>query len=459
MITSRPNDVDPVSTFLLAGPRDPYRPDDNPHANPLGHTHPVRGLPLPSELGPDLPVRPYRDVEWELARIKHWGQRKLLMNEIQFLTRHGHRSDLVVYAGAAPGTHAPLLMAMFPRHVFHLWDPAPFSRALHDRALLSTGRLHLYNEYFTDDSASSYFGRDVLFICDIRAFSSDPAQLEISEREKDIIENMNMQKRWCKAIKPAYAMLKFRLPWLDPKRSSEPIAPVRYFCGQINLQPWAPKFSTELRLVTDCADERDYDPFAVDGQCFYVNTVLRRATFPRGPAVSGPVGLCCCYDCSLELDIMSEFCAADSLLDAELAKFERHSAGAEAGKVVPPPLASALAERHSVLGELDVEALVRSLARSSPDAPWTADPEDRETLGWIERSRPTEARRVGEPVSGPVAGHPEGMSVGERLLFWEFEIQRAFRGASVFGMLDRKVVQANIRERQSKGKHKLPWFS
>ena len=35
--------------------------------------------------------------------VNHWGQRKLLLAEIEFMTRHGDQALTVVYAGASPG--------------------------------------------------------------------------------------------------------------------------------------------------------------------------------------------------------------------------------------------------------------------------------------------------------------------------------------------------------------------
>lgn len=68
----------------------------------------------------------------------HWGQRKLILTEIQFLTEvmtklgsdsSGKVNDgkvNVIYPGAAPGTHFLLLLDMFPNIVLYLWDPATF---------------------------------------------------------------------------------------------------------------------------------------------------------------------------------------------------------------------------------------------------------------------------------------------------------------------------------------------
>ncbi len=58
----------------------------------------------------------------------HWGQRKLLMSEIEFLTLHATPGCVVVYAGAAPGLHCAFLSDMFPEvRQFILVDPSPFS--------------------------------------------------------------------------------------------------------------------------------------------------------------------------------------------------------------------------------------------------------------------------------------------------------------------------------------------
>ncbi len=56
----------------------------------------------------DAPRAPYRRRKDEVKSVIHWGQRKLLVAEIEFLTMYAgtRKSDTpqpVVYAGAAPG--------------------------------------------------------------------------------------------------------------------------------------------------------------------------------------------------------------------------------------------------------------------------------------------------------------------------------------------------------------------
>ncbi|AYV82697.1 MAG: hypothetical protein Hyperionvirus2_65 [Hyperionvirus sp.] len=79
------------------------------------------------------------DIKYRLKYVKkainfqtnlHLGQRKLFLNELQFLTGLFDKHDqaaLVVYAGAAPSNHIYRLHHYFPKIKFILIDPAPFN--------------------------------------------------------------------------------------------------------------------------------------------------------------------------------------------------------------------------------------------------------------------------------------------------------------------------------------------
>ena len=97
-----------------------------------------------------------------------WGQRKLLLNTIQFISLYWDPEKnpipILVYAGAAPGTSIFFLRKMFPKFIFHLYDTAPF-----DERLYNDDNIIIYNSYFTEDTAKSYSGRnDIYFLSDIR---------------------------------------------------------------------------------------------------------------------------------------------------------------------------------------------------------------------------------------------------------------------------------------------------
>lgn len=75
-----------------------------------------------------------------LYKKLHWGQRKLLLSEIDFFTRVAHDMGVekfrnqrisVVYPGSAHGDKLMMQMEMFPNVVYYLWDPARFNTILY----------------------------------------------------------------------------------------------------------------------------------------------------------------------------------------------------------------------------------------------------------------------------------------------------------------------------------------
>ena len=76
----------------------------------------------------------FPEIPWnKQKRIKpnyHWGQRKLLLSEIEYFCVLRNKTDinkcLVVYIGAAGGHHIPLIRQLFPKLNFLLYDPEKF---------------------------------------------------------------------------------------------------------------------------------------------------------------------------------------------------------------------------------------------------------------------------------------------------------------------------------------------
>ena len=80
--------------------------------------------------------RPYSNIYKKL----HWGQRKLLLSEIDLFNRVadiiGHdkfKKDNIslVYPGAAHGDHLLIEMEMYPNLILYLWDPAKYNEVLY----------------------------------------------------------------------------------------------------------------------------------------------------------------------------------------------------------------------------------------------------------------------------------------------------------------------------------------
>ena len=141
----------------------------------------------------------YRRRKDEVKTVCHWGQRKLLFSEIEFLTNLGRRGDTIVYAGAAPGTHIRYLVDLFPGFKFVLVDPAPFTvkedQCIEIRQQLFTDEMceefnsDKYQEY---DEKTDHYHSKVLFISDIR--SADPQVLSNEQVEKCVAEDMSSEE-------------------------------------------------------------------------------------------------------------------------------------------------------------------------------------------------------------------------------------------------------------------------
>ncbi|CAD8125351.1 unnamed protein product [Paramecium sonneborni] len=91
----------------------------------------------------------YSRAQREKEDIIHWGQRKLLISEIWFLTKYGCLSRNIIYAGAAPGSHIQLLSELFQNHKFYLFDPNDFQ-------VKQGPKITIYQRCFTNEEAQKF---------------------------------------------------------------------------------------------------------------------------------------------------------------------------------------------------------------------------------------------------------------------------------------------------------------
>ena len=256
-------------------------------------TNPRTNVPFGRVLPDDAPKAVYRSRKGERKTVIHWGQRKLLMSEIEFIQMCLPPLDkrcVVIYAGAAPGTHVVILSKMFPEHRFVLVDPAGFHvEADGDRIITRIA-------FFTDELAQAlkeeYEGWHVLFVSDVR--STDHERESEEENERRIKMDMESQAQWHRILRPFKSMLKFRLPYTAGTTA--------YLDGPIFLPVWGPISTTECRLVVDTdAGERIYDHTEHEQKMFYFNTTTRPAEYAHGVRGCGIDG---CYDCRAEVGIL-----------------------------------------------------------------------------------------------------------------------------------------------------------
>ena len=295
---------------------------------------PTLSLPFTRTLSPTFPTLPYRERRHELRSTVPWGQRRLFLAELEFLTLHLPPSPsppcpsppppTLVYAGGAPGQHVGYLASLFPALPFHLYDPSPFH-------IPPSSNVHLHPSPFTDSTALTYAGTDPLFISDVR--TADVYRAPLPDVERAIEGDMADAMRWVELMQPRRALLRFRLPWSAGS--------TMYLRGELRLPVWGSQTTTECRLVPDVPlSYTTYQHRTYEQQMFHFNTTHRVQMYERegegeegqgggslaeqlqaavtgqsvkakrrhhDPALSG---LDHCYDCTAELHIIRGFLLA-----------------------------------------------------------------------------------------------------------------------------------------------------
>lgn len=279
---------------------------------------------LPSEMKREK----YHSRTKEIKNVIHWGQRKLLLSEIEFLTLYCKIFDskvhvaeksteslgtqsrqamlpiYVVYAGSAPGTHILYLAKLFPTIHFELYDPREFSPKLKQ-----CDRIKTHVQYFTDETANEWKSEEhkdktILFISDIR--TGDTESMSSEEVEKRVKIDNQWQMGWYYIMKPELSMFKFRLPY-DSDGTTE------YLDGDIYLQAYAPATSTETRLIVGKdAKLKTYDDRKFEEQLFYFNNYERILNYDNALCDISPrkkYGLKNNYDGTSEVHILEQYIA------------------------------------------------------------------------------------------------------------------------------------------------------
>lgn len=238
----------------------------------------VRSLKYDSN---DHTILPYIETDLHIRNGVHWGQRKLLVSELDFLERRAEGRTQVIYLGAASGIHLVPLMHLMQEKVerWHLIDPASFVEELHKLVNVEIHNCLATVELVQSIVAAQVKGTKFLIISDIRSATDDVSI------EKDMI----LQREICRIVRPDAALLKFRLAFRDGE--------THYFDGKLHMQCWAPEASTELRLeVWNFDSVKKYENKLLEGKMNFHNTYTRGKLFEIG-------GYFYCHDCACEYDI------------------------------------------------------------------------------------------------------------------------------------------------------------
>jgi hypothetical protein len=238
--------------------------------------------------------------------IENRGQRKLLLMEIEFLCNYSRSGDTVLYVGAAPGDHIPLLAGvLFPHLQFILYDPAPYASDIIGYKRLSNVEAHncLFDDTWADQYRHDIGGSSILFISDIR---------RVQDNEDLVEDDMRLQARWYELLKPRHAMLKFR-----PRYGA---GNTIYLDGQLLLQPYVSHRSTETRLIvsaqsSNCDSGKDgssfpyciYDNLVYEQRMFYLNTQIRNKILGRNGEGDESMPAVPQWDMEVERDILQQY--------------------------------------------------------------------------------------------------------------------------------------------------------
>jgi hypothetical protein len=206
-----------------------------------------------------------------------WGQRKLFISELQFLTRFWDKNKYptirIIYAGSAPGKHIKFLAQLFPGTYWELYDPREFDIKENDQ-------IKIHQQFFLDETAEYWAKRakkenlNLFFISDIRTADYEKYGVTREENEADVLRDMEWQQNWYYIMKPIYAHLKFRCLYYE---DDKPAPPMLYMDGYVFRQPWALQGSSESRLVPyGVGIMRQWQPKEYENSFFYHNLVNRQ---------------------------------------------------------------------------------------------------------------------------------------------------------------------------------------
>jgi len=206
----------------------------------------------------------------------HWGQLKLFISELLFLTNYYDQSEVsdVIYIGAAPGDHIPILSKLFPSITFHLYDKSEFRPQVY-----GNDKIKIYNKYFDIMDIEEWKEKPCILISDIRTVTYDSKKTKVSDMKKNEVivwNDMNLQRKWVEEIKPIYSLLKFRLPYAE-KFELEKGRTRKYLDGIVYIQPFCKPSSSESRLCVlgKQITERDWDILEYEQKLFFHNSERR----------------------------------------------------------------------------------------------------------------------------------------------------------------------------------------
>jgi|SRR3989344_5614 len=140
----------------------------------------------------------------------HWGQLKLFYTEFEFLELISQHIDLstclILYVGAADGSHLNLLLEFYPMINLLLYDPNEFKIKESKNVIIKTGNDGFFSDEKIPEVLNIANGRKIVYISDIRLTDEDEYK-----RQKVIYNDMIIQQRWAITMSSEFMLFKFRM--------------------------------------------------------------------------------------------------------------------------------------------------------------------------------------------------------------------------------------------------------
>lgn len=246
---------------------------------------------------PEPPETLIYDPAVNIGRTVHIGQLKLLLVEIEFLTKYynPNRNTLLIYAGSAPGRTQDIINYLFPKLHSFLIDPATHSfdgvwhaikfeknmdnivstiqKDLNKSNLVDNDQSHnfyILEDLFTDELAIELgsldrTNLDILFMSDIRTRINTERDYPTN---LDILWNSSQQYNWVNFIKPNAYSLKFH-----PYYNFDPITMDEKYSFILK------DLETSKKFGIDFLDDYDHKKIQVSGFRYLSSGISWRSIF------------------------------------------------------------------------------------------------------------------------------------------------------------------------------------
>lgn len=236
-------------------------------------------------LDSDYPRRPF-EVRRDQMSLVSWRSRKLLLSDIEFLTKFGKRSQKIIYSIPGDISHIQRLVSMFPKHqflVFNLSGQRP-------RGIKS------FPEIIDEQKAKAYSGQNVLFI----------SHLDYEKDRQVHYENTRRQLSSLNVMKPIASSITMMYPFQKD---------IDYPAGELYFPVWGSYLPSEAQMYIDSEIHKSTMEISNSGfmeRLWYFLTTRRPSTYSHDfdvPQIDH------CYDCKSETVILSEYLSLKNTSD------------------------------------------------------------------------------------------------------------------------------------------------